>query len=276
MSSSKSSWELYKENPDRHRFTLDKLENFWYKLDRENVRRYILLCERRCKGRPEEVKEAVYRMKGGEHRAPPRFMSWKLIAAVADWYGVPAELLIDEDYYFKRCGVAGYRLVFEAYRRGISMERLTKYPDGEKRIVKDSTWYRTWWVLFTGHLTNLINASALNLVLRVCYERLGVPLGSILGRQIHSNSSSVGVYGELVDAMAVLGGRECALLAGVAKLLCDHVTLRGKNTKLVRNVNKLLRWYCGGEIKEKKGRGTAVAGSGSAGHTEGGSGSGYC
>lgn len=102
-------------------WTLGKLENIQYFLDRDNFLRYYWLVRDGGKGIKGLPSVAVNRVlyKGTKR------MEWQNIAVVAKAFGVLPELLVDEDYYFAKCGVAGYRVVFAAHSKGVSLAELT-------------------------------------------------------------------------------------------------------------------------------------------------------
>lgn len=246
----KEAWRRYNENRDRSRFTLAKLENMQYKIDRENVIRYSMMCAQK-RPQPSYIRQMLYRARGTRYHPPVEFMEWKSIVKLADWFGVPAEILVDEDYYFGKYGVAGYRIMFEAYRRGVSLDELTRRPEGKFTSSGGmNSWYKAWYNLLKGCWSNDINSKIFSLVLQLCRERLGIPIGTVLGKQVHSCVRPTGVYGELVDIVSALGSRECAFLAGVARAVHDYRVKSVGRAALVGDVDKLLGWYFG-DSKEK-------------------------
>lgn len=231
--------------PESRKYTLSRLENMWYKIDRNNAARYAELCRKRSP-QPQWFSHLLWRIHGTRAHKPIAFMSWKNIVKLADYAGIPAELLVDEDYYFNKYGIAGYRLMFEAHRRGVSLAVLTDIPDKETQTERSTyLWYKTWYDVLKGCINTALNGMLLSRVLRISYERLGVPTGVLFGKQLHSNAPAVGVHGELTACLTTLGPRECAFLAGVAKATSYYYMNRYQleGDALVQDVNKLLRWY---------------------------------
>ena len=238
-----------KSSPELQKYTLRRLENMLYRIDRENAIRYAELCRHKTP-QPRWFSYLVWRLIGSDAHKPIKFMWWRNIVRLADYAGVPAEILVDEDHYFRKYGVAGYRLLFEAHRRGISLAELTDIPDKETQTERSTNmWFKTWYDLLKGFNNSSISSRILPRVLRAAYQRIGMPMGTLLGSQVHSAEKAIGVHGELTSAITSLGRRECAFLAGAAKSISHYYTNRDflDEKVLAEDMSKLLGWYCGKE-----------------------------
>lgn len=234
------------------------------KLDLENLTRYYLLSGG-YPGRPwnidlpEKIKDAVRGRVNmylrSRNRVMPSYTNWAVLAQVADAFGVPMELLIDEDHYYSRCGFAGYRILCEAHRKGISLEELTYHEMYSDNPKYRCAWNYMWYYTILSYPTvpcSVWGGRMFSRVLMLCNERLGVPIGYLVSRPLHSTRNSSTVYGTLCDTMSALGKRECAFVAAVAKALRDYRTIEALGEEfLVESVDRLLRWYLNGE-KEKE------------------------
>lgn len=238
---------LYIENPKRRQYTLARLENMQYKIDRENTTRYAELARQKSP-QPQWFKVILNRLTGTRYHKPVQFMGWKQIVRLADYTGVPPEVFVDEDYYFNKYGIAGYRLMFEIHRRGISLAELTDPSERDAQTeARLAAWYRTWYFVLKGNINASVHGGLLSRILIICYRKTGIPLGTILGKQLHSSAKAVGVHGELTDVLTTLGRRECAFLAGVARAVSHYCMNSLGDGVLTENVNKLLGWYFGAQ-----------------------------
>ncbi len=269
---SEAEWErfirfrdgVWKKGPWNAKFTVQKLNNIQLRVDRANFLRFALVVREACKaeGRritsriPENVWKAIRKVTGAGYRLSDEamYMRWDRIGACADALGVPMELLIDEDYYFDRWGWAGYRILCEAHRQGMSLADLTYVEEFCENPRAVHSWYRAWYAFIVGRgmFKTDLPAWFLSRIIQVCNERLGMPLSALVGRPLHT-SRAVGLYGELCNILGVLGKRECAFLAGVAKALSDSRIDPGhRREKLTDDVNRLLEWYFDGPKSEEE------------------------
>jgi hypothetical protein len=219
-------------------WTLAKLENMQYFLDKDNFLRYstplvvnkVALGSVLAVARNKIIRNAINRM------------TWKNIVVCAERMNVPAELLVDEDYYYNRCGLAGYRVVFEAARRGISLAELTDCPGQSDHPKYQYSWYALWYMFLKGSLNmqKYLNLQHLTTIIKLCNERLGMPVGALVCRTLHHDSGSTGVLGELADLLTALDDRECAFVAGVAKAVHDCKT---GGLPVREQLSKLMEWY---------------------------------
>lgn len=245
-----SSWEV--------------LETVKYRVDRENFLRYTLLMGGASwlngnKDIPHRVREAIRRGAGIHRRGDDgelyKWMNWRLIGECADVFGIPMELLIDEDYYFSRFGIAGYRILCEVHRQKASLEELTRFDEimHNERWVR--MWYYTWYSLFVCRVSfyqGMLYPSFFSKAIMFCRERLGIPVGALVGKPLHTTHNAVGVYGELSDILAALGDKDCAFVAAVAKAVHDYKFGANADEKfLTEAVERLLRWYLDAEGKKE-------------------------
>lgn len=235
-------------------WTLNKLENMQYYLDLNNFFKYYALARgtsRGVTGLPHSVSQRV--LNSGTKR-----LEWRNIILVADAFGILPEMLVDEDYYFSKCGMAGYRVMFAAYRKGVSLAELTYCAGQSDNPAYQYSWYHLWYMFFKGSFTiqKNMNIQHLTTILKLCHERLDVPIGSLLGKQLHTKATHTGFYGELTELLMGLDNRGCALVAGITKAVREHGwkwRQRGKRVKreanetLKKDVNTLLEWFCDGK-----------------------------
>lgn len=236
------------------KYTLQRLKNTRFLVDKSNFLRFALLNEERLKAAPPDIRSTI-RITAGlvRHRSENSYseqydrMRWDRIGKCADVLGVPMELLIDEDYYFEKWGWAGYRILCEAYRKGVSIEELV-YWEGVSDNPKYATkWFQAWYNAIHGraHLTWACYSHYFSQIIVFCNERLGIPIGTLVSRQLH-RTNATGVYAEMRDILAVLGKRECVLVTAVAKALCDY-KFSGNQDNFRRDMSTLTRWYLRGE-----------------------------
>lgn len=240
--------ERRQRNGSTTMWTLQKLENIQYVIDKDNFLRYSLPLVANKVSCGNKFRMAYYRVTRGWLDR----MEWKTIAACADAMRIPAELLVDEEYYYSRCGLAGYRVVFEAHRKGVSLADLT-YCQGQSDHPKyQFSWYALWYMFLKGslNLQKYLNLQHLTTIIHLCNERLGLPLGALVGRMLHHDSGSSGVLGELADVLTALDERDCALVAGVAKAI--HNSKAG-GIPLEGQVKRLLEWYNDGSSSQDAG-----------------------
>ena len=236
------------------RWTLNKLENIQYLLDINNFLKYHTLARgasnKRIKGTPSgAIMRALY---GGTKQ-----MGWKNIALAADAFGVLPEMLVNEDHYFNKCGVAGYRVMFAAHRKGVSLAELTHCPGQSDHPKYQYSWYCLWYMFFKGsfNIEKNLNMRHLTAIIKLCHERLGLPIGSLLGKKLHTASETLDVYGELSELLMGLDTKGCALVLALTKAVREHrLSTRRVGTKsklnsesvLQHDINALIRWYLSG------------------------------
>ena len=158
---------------------------------------------------------------GGQVGQSAAIAGGRELIGMADAFGILPEMLVDEDYYFSKCGMAGYRVMFAAYRKGVSLAELTYCAGQSGNPAYQYSWYHLWYMFFKGSFTiqKNMNIQHLTTILKLCHERLDVPIGSLLGKQLHTKATHTGFYGELTELLMGLDNRGCALVAGITKPL---------------------------------------------------------
>lgn len=241
----KHRMDLIEKHGYNSQWTLQKLENIQFYVDYENYRRICTLVRgdrKKISGSPKLVK--------GAHQTRS---NWRTIVRAADVLNVPPELLIDEDFYFNKSGVAGYRILFAAHKKGVSLADLTYFAGQSDHPKHTYSWYSTWYMIIKGNLfwNRDINLKHFAKILKLCHERLDLPIGSLLGKKLHSTTGEVTAFGEFARILLCLDNVDCALVAGVARTLWLHRLSKKNpysadsviNTKLYRDIENLLGWY---------------------------------
>jgi hypothetical protein len=156
------------------------------------------------------------------------------------------ELLIDEDYYWNRSGIAGYRILCEVYRQKVNLRDLTYHERYSEDPRFSNSWYRTWTAVLACRWVEIerTRGDFFSMVLQRCWKVLNVPLGELVSHRLHRTGAS-GTFAVLSNLLAALGPRECAVVAGVAKSLHDcKFSGRGYDVGLLRkSIDSLLEWY---------------------------------
>ncbi|MBT9132766.1 MAG: hypothetical protein DDT33_01295 [Firmicutes bacterium] len=247
------------------KYTLELLETMWLKIDSANFMRYYLLrkgqtsAKLKLKGKEHYVTRKLIRQGAGLNLwgDPPRrrrYMAWPTLGKCAEALEVPMELLVDEDRYFNwggLFGIAGYRILCEAYRQGMSMKELTQHDSMTARGAKAlKWWYYTWHLIMSGRINRSWGNTVYNMfdVLKCCQDRLGVLTSHLIGRPLHITNTSA-AYEEFTNVLAALNQREIVVVAGMAKALHDY---KHGGLPLQDNVNRLLKWYETPQITTKE------------------------
>lgn len=209
--------QLQAENKANRIWTLQKLENIEFYIDRENFLRFNALTKGIKGVLPNQPQWAIGNVLYKNHKK----LNWRTICVVAAAWGIPAELLVDEDYYYKQNGIAGYRIMFEAYRQNVSLEELTRPPERYAKEPAIYNWIRTWYTLFKGKVTysRVVRAQDLSDMLKNCQAVLNVPLSMFLGSNLHRDNKAMGIYGELLDILRTLNKTDLVFLISAAKIL---------------------------------------------------------
>ncbi|MGD9643960.1 MAG: hypothetical protein AB7V08_14670 [Elusimicrobiales bacterium] len=230
---------------------------------------------------------------------------WKAFGVVAAVLGLPGEAFVDEEAYFRgwtgkgsvrgrilksrpRLRAAGYRILFELQRRGMSVEEFLKATDLGRKLMREefsvsgpplwkrwkgeraAAWRAVWWAVFTGRFFTVVELppparlytsrgsqediplSYYGWVLLHGYEVLGDAFCRLLFTPV--KKPLPGVYGTLAGSVVELDRKELVFLAGAARLLCDYKTggLSGAES-LKDEFGKLLGWYLGEEEEGSRG-----------------------
>jgi len=184
----------------------DKANTTRYKLDWNAIRAIVL-----SRGY-NTVNTFFYKNFGDKSICPARYperMRWDRIGRVADALDVEPEVLIDEEYYFKKTdGLALYKIVCRGYKKGMSPADIIEATQFKKK---------DWMVpLFKCRITMekcYVRVRALH---RIC-EIVGLPIAALF--RPFKNVTSSSVFGQIYSLVTTLSEEDLAILAGVAKLL---------------------------------------------------------
>jgi hypothetical protein len=174
----------------------------------------------------------------------PNRMNWKHIAQAAQAMNIPAELLIDEEYYYKKCGLAGYRILFELYRQNKSLDELLYHPH-YTGTQYERHWFFVWSCIIHGTVSIKVNRMGpLSDIIKQTHKVLGMPMASLCGKLPHINGTDTSEYRTLRDDMEFMGQREVAFMAGVSKALAQCAY---NKANIEPYMERLVEWYNGEE-----------------------------
>ncbi|MDD4721881.1 MAG: hypothetical protein PHR07_03945 [Acidaminococcaceae bacterium] len=186
---------------------------------------------------------ALYRVCDVKYLYKPASMRWVHVVRIAKEMGIPAELLVDEEYYYNRCGLAGYRVLLELDRQGKSIFDLVDHEDFIG-TVRERHWYLSWSLFIRGSVDNYTSSNYLSEIIKQVHRVLGMPVSVLCGKLPHVNGTDTSEYRTLRDDMAFMGQREVAFMAGVSKALAQCAY---NKANIEPYMERLVEWYNGEE-----------------------------
>jgi hypothetical protein len=167
---------------------------------------------------------------------------------LATTFQIPAELLILEEKHFNKMGFAGYRIAFEAYRQGYTLEQLAVDPYSDPDSPRGRVYRLSWKTIISGNLTTFGYGNYLHRIFKVCHDALGIDIGTLVSKPVQDISKDSTTL-SLTDMLASLNTKDTAMLIGMAKLMQDYKLHRRKTT-FREGCNELIRWYQDGNKKK--------------------------
>jgi hypothetical protein len=232
-----------------------RLEYSEFKLHRENLVRYYALAKANSRkklvyGSGEDKKEA-WRLVNES----VKYAIMRSIIRCSRALNVPAELIIDGEHYYRRCGFAGFRIPLEMYRKGLTYAELTFY-DGisnspNKHFV--ASWYRGWYYIIQGRLDMAINSVVLMNIIKLCWERLGLSLADLAVPPATARRLADSLVSGVSDMLATFDDVDCSFLFGTVKALHDYKF--GSVKDLRSTIEELVDWYHGKQKIVRRGAG---------------------
>ncbi len=174
--------------------------------------------------------------------------NWLNIGRLATFLNVEPEAIIDERYYYGKCGMASYRLICQAYRVGKTPENLLdKTREREKAcwgIDDPNRWRDGVRSFLLGYQSEFPLKSPkpryygvfLWLVLDLCASVDFPP--SELFRPYRTVISTDTAFSEIHSALTVLSASDMVILAGMAQALAS--TPANKPSELKKALNLLV------------------------------------
>ena len=186
---------------------------------------------------------ALHRVCSPNYLYKPASMRWVHLVRIAKEMGIPAELLVDEEYYYSRCGLAGYRVLLELDRQGKSVFDLV---DNDEYIgtVRERHWYLSWVLFIHGTIDQYMSSNYLSAIIKQVQKILGIPVSVLCGKLPHINGADTSEYRTLRDDMEFMGQREVAFMAGVSKALAQCAY---NKANIEPYMERLVEWYNGEE-----------------------------
>lgn len=154
------------------------------------------------------------------------------ICIAAERMSVLPELLVDEAYYYNRCGFAVYRIAFAAYSKGMKLSEVIKTVRvlGYRKVQLMSMMH-----FLRGHITPDLS---FKFVLDLCHV-VDLPLYKLC-RPLKEIREISTVYSHMRDVVSRLDEASIAAMVGFGALLAS------RDEALVRaGTDKLIDWWVG-------------------------------
>jgi len=216
--------------------TLNTIKNLQYEADLEHFWHALGVAQRTRSAWWRAIPEKVRRMILPVLRSDYKRLHASAFVTIEKHTGVPAEFLVNGARYYKRVKIAGYRALFEAYRQGMPLEKLTAPMRGEP----GRNWYRNWHDFFKGKPMRNRNWLWQLTMAWLCMQRLGMTAVDFLRPPVRLTEARDRGALEVFELMGALDSVDLAFVGGVVKALSDH-KLAG--AELGGAVTRLLEWY---------------------------------
>ncbi|WP_156940196.1 hypothetical protein [Caldanaerobius polysaccharolyticus] len=183
-------------------------EGIMYRIDGSN---YTFLVNR--KGFKRHLVMPIARYMEDDNASYARY---KDIYQFAQENGVPPEFLIDESYYTTRCGMAPYRLVFQALRNGMDIWDLYVEILKAGRPLRPST-----LIEFLKARRNTVSYIGVDTVIDIC-RIAGLDPADLFAPRFRRNKTDRTVFGLLKEAISTMDDADITALAGIALVMARN------------------------------------------------------
>lgn len=234
--------KYYEEHKDTYeRFQIKELRNLRLRLNLTNFETYALLFQTHTgisSLSSAYDRKILWQIAKGKYRSIS--MSYRLIHHFAEILGIPSELLVDEELYYRRSGYAGYRVVLEMCRQGMDIAELIEHEQVSKVPSLQKSWRRVWAHFIKGTPDALlIGSSITRLILQCIYRKLGLKMVDLIARPL-AFLGAPQPFSSLASNIVQLGTYEYVFLMSMAQALWGK---KFYNTDLDKDMEALLKWY---------------------------------